>query len=148
VRVAVTDLAGLPVPNQRLLVGSTELVTGADGTVKAPERGELAHADWPGLRVRLEEAGSLSTRLGSELTVRIAPPLPLNVRAVRLDDGVEWWVEDPRGAVLDGRALDVRTADGVRRVASKGKTREHFAPGLVTITDVATRVSAVVEVRK
>jgi hypothetical protein len=148
VRAAVTDLAGLPVPGQRLLVGTSELVTGPDGAVSAPERGELVHAEWPGLRTKLEDAGQVRARISSALTVRIAPPLPVNVRTSVDGDGLEWWVENPLGEVLDGRSIDVRTGEGVRRATSQGKTRERVTRGVVTITDVTSRVSAVVEVSR
>ena len=59
---------------------------------------------------------------------------------------MEWWVETPRGDIIDGRPVDIRGPAGVRRVMSKGKTREPVSAGLLTVTDVESRVSAVVEV--
>ena len=56
----------------------------------------------------------------------------------------EWWLETSDGAIADDRPVEIRDARGARRVVSHGKTHEAYA-GLTSITDVETRVTAVVE---
>lgn len=149
VTVTVTDLAGLPVPAQRLRLGSLELTTSADGTAELPATGELVHAEWPGLRLSLGADGGVGLRppgVVAQVPVAVAPPLPVNVKVAQRSDAVEWWVETPQGDVLDGRAVDVRDPAGVRRVVSRGRSREVRAAGLMSITDVESRVTAVIEV--
>ena len=148
--VLVTDLSGLPVPTQRVSAGGVEVTTGADGVAEwrpAPGAGELHHVEWPGLRLAFD--GGLETarpRVGATVPVRVGPPVPVNVKVSQRADGFAWWVESVDGQVLEGRDVDVRAPDGTRRRVSHGQTVERAAAGLFSITDVQSRVSAVVEV--
>lgn len=146
VTVTVTDLAGLPVPSQRLRVGPLELTTSADGTADLASIGELVHAEWPGLRLQLGADGGIRPGVIAEVRVAVGPPLPMNVKVLQRSGAVEWWVETPQGEMVDGRPVDISDPrGGVRRVVSRGKTREEFSAGLMSITDVESRVCAVVE---
>lgn len=147
VRVVVTDLAGLPVPAQRLLHEGREVLTDGDGRVTVPARGALVHAEWPGLRGAFSaDGGGQRAGVTTQVPVRVGPPLPVNVRVARAAGGFEWWVETSSGEGLDGRAVELREGTEVRRVLSQGRTLERPPEGLLTITDVASRVCAVVEV--
>ncbi|MEW5740419.1 MAG: hypothetical protein AB1938_15930 [Myxococcota bacterium] len=154
---AVTDLAGLPVGRQRLLLDDQALTTGEDGTVELPLRdGEhvLRHAEWSGLQHRLVVRGGALVyptaerppRVTLSLPVKVAPPVPVNVRLERDAGGVRWWLESADGEVVDGREVLV-TINGQAGRALSGKP-SHVAvrSGSVTVLDVATRVSALVEV--
>ena len=145
VTVTVTDLAGLPVPSQRLRVGQLELITSAEGIAELASTGELVHAEWPGLRLQLGAEGGVRPGVIAEVPVAVGPPLPMNVKVQQHRGGVEWWVETPQGEILDGRPVDIIDPRGARRVVSHGKTREEFSAGLMSITDVQSRVCAVVE---
>lgn len=148
VTVTVTDLAGLPVPGQKLEVGSVDFITTEDGTAELPAQGEVVHSEWPGLRLPLGADGGVSSQppgVVAQVPVAIGPPLPMNVRVARKGSELEWWVETPMGEIVDGRKVDLRGPGGVRRVLSRGKTREVIPAGLLSITDVESRVSAVVE---
>lgn len=148
VTVTVTDLAGLPVPAQRLRVGMLELTTSADGTAELAATGELVHAEWPGLKLSLGADGGVTQQRPGVVTrvpVAIGPALPMNVKVTLSPGALEWWVESPQGEVVDGREVDLSGPGGVRRVKSQGKTREAFTAGLMSITDVESRVCAVVE---
>jgi hypothetical protein len=148
VTVTVTDLSGLPVPSQRLRWGTREVTTSADGVVELPASGELVHAEWPGLKLSLGVDGGVGLQrpgVVAEVPLTVGPALPVNVRVGRSPDGVEWWVETQRGEVLDGRAVDLRDSTGVRRAVSNGRSREPFPSSLLSITDVESRVTAVVE---
>lgn len=147
--ITVTDLAGLPVPGQRLKVGMLELTTSADGLTELNQRsGEVVHAEWPGLRLQLGADGGVSAErpgVQAQVPVAVRPGLPMNVRVTQTGDAVEWWVETPQGEIVDGRQVDLSGPAGVRRVVSRGKTREPLQGGLLSITDVESRVCAVVE---
>ncbi|PZR14008.1 MAG: hypothetical protein DI536_11875 [Archangium gephyra] len=144
VRVQVADLAGLPVAGQKLVNGATALTTGDDGSVLVPEGvRELTHAEWPGLRVAVDSA-TVEARVTQTVSVVVAPPPPVNIRIARSASDFEWWLERSDGTVLAGRAVEIRTAAGSRRVTSGGRSREPYSD-LVTIIDVTSRVSAVVE---
>ena len=148
VTVTVTDLAGLPVPAQRLRVGMLEIVTSADGIADLPAVGELVHSEWPGLRLQLgADGGVMQQRPGvvAQVPVEIGPPLPMNVKVTKQGGAVEWWVETPEGEIVDGRSVDIRDSGGVRRVISHGKSRHALDDRLISITDVESRVCAVVE---
>lgn len=148
VTVTVTDLAGLPVPGQHLRVGALEFTTSADGTAELWVVGELVHAEWPGLRMSLTADGGVSQQrpgVVAQVPVAVGPAVPMNVKVALGPGALEWWVETPQGEIVDGRAVDISGPDGVRRVLSQGKTSEPFAGGLISITDVQSRVSAVVE---
>jgi hypothetical protein len=147
--LTVTDLAGLPVPAQKLRVGMLELTTSADGLTEiAQTSGEVVHAEWPGLRLELGADGGVSNDqpgVQAQVPVAVRPGLPMNVRVSRSGDGVEWWVETPQGEIVDGRSVELSGPDGVRRVVSRGKSLEPLGRGLLSITDVESRVCAVVE---
>jgi hypothetical protein len=148
VMVTVTDLAGLPVPAQRLRVGATEFTTSSEGLAEVPAVGELVHAEWPGLKLQLGADGGVSNeRPGvlAQVPVEIGPALPMNVKVAPSGGGVEWWVESPLGEIVDGRAVEISDQRGVRRVVSRGKSQETFHAGLMSITDIESRVCAVVE---
>ena len=148
VTVTVTDLAGLPVPGQRLRVGALEFTTSADGTVEVAAAGELVHAEWPGLRMVLTADGGVTQQrpgVVAQVPVAVGPALPMNVKVTQGPGALEWWVETPQGEIVDGRMVDISGPEGVRRVLSHGKTSESFRGGLTSITDVESRVSAVVE---
>ena len=147
VMVTVTDLAGLPVPGQRLRVGALEFATSAEGTADVPGAGELVHAEWPGLRLSLSDGGLSAQPPGvvAQVPVVVGPAVPMNVKVSRGNGEVEWWVETAQGEIVDGRQVEIRGPGGERRVVSRGKTREAFTAGLMSITDLESRVSAVVE---
>lgn len=139
----VIDLSGLPVPRQKLLAGGATLVTGADGTAVCPAASEVVHAEWPGLRAVLPPTQPLPT-VTARVQVTIAPAPGVNVRVARAKADFEWWLETSEGTIADDRAVEIRDGRGARRVVSHGKTHEPYA-GLTSITDVETRVTAVVE---
>ncbi len=148
--VAAVDLSGLPVAGERVLVGDREGVTGLDGTVVvAGGSGAARSAEWSGLvsSPLAPDAGVASPRLGvrAEVRVTVAPALPVNVRLERVGDGARWWLEAPSGELLDGREVEVRTSAGTRRAVSRARTAELVRDGVLVVTDVATRVSAVLE---
>ncbi|MFZ5442571.1 MAG: hypothetical protein ACOZQL_21350 [Myxococcota bacterium] len=142
----VTDLAGLPVPGQSLVAGALRLVTDATGKVEfvAPVGvSTIHHADWPGLSATIGETAP--PVVATSVLVQVAPPAPVNVRVALESGGFSWWVEAADGSVLDGRAVEVRTGERTQRRTSRGRTREESS-GLVSVSDVESRVSAVVEV--
>lgn len=160
---AVTDLAELPVADQRVLLATNgdeprALVTGADGTVSlgALRDGvhELRHSDWPGLRLQLLVRGgklvfpidAQPPRVELERRVRVAPELPVNVRVVPERGGATWWLEASDGSVIEDREVVVATNGQAVRAKSHGRTRVSLAEGTVAVIDVATRVSAIAEV--
>lgn len=161
----VTDLAGLPVPGQPLRVGDEERVTGEDGTVVLgpvrPGRWEVVHGQWPGLRQTVfvvAEGGPvfpLERPLGAvsaEQRVRVAPPVPVNVRLKVEGPRVTFWMEDTAGRVLEGREAYVSLSAGERTPVEvkdgRGSFRvTHEGPVSVSVADVATGVTALAEVR-
>lgn len=144
-RVQVVDLSGLPVPSQRLTVGADALMTGDDGTALVPAGvSEVSHAEWPGLRLSLASVGA-APGVTEALEVRVVEPPPINVRVRRGPEAFEWWLETTDGKVVEGRAVEIRGDAGPRRVVSAGRQRESYGAGLVVVTDVQSRVSAVVE---
>lgn len=138
----VVDLAGLPVPNQKLQAGTSTITTGADGTAPL-EVGvrELTHVEWPGIRSEASSPNGVEARI----TLVVAPAPPVNIRVARAAADFEWWLETGDGVIVDGRAVEIRVGAGSRRAVSNGKSRESYGGGLVTITDVTSRVAAVVE---
>lgn len=149
VGVLVSDLAGLPVPGQRLVAGSLSATTDEQGVAvfASVPGGEVHHGDWPGLSVTLE--GGLETTRPEVVTnaeILVAPPVPVNVRVRRAASGVTWWVESNAGEVLEGRRVELRDASGARQLVSKGRSNADVARGLVSVTDLDSRVSAVLEV--
>lgn len=146
-RVQVVDLSGLPVAGQKLTAGASTLVTGADGVAIVPDGvREVAHLEWPGLRASLDGAKTEAAFVRASVKVLVTPAPPVNIRVARAREAFEWWLETADGVFADGRAVEIRSAKGSRRVVSAGRSREPYDSGLVTITDVTSRVSAVVEV--
>ncbi|HYO53764.1 hypothetical protein [Archangium sp.] len=161
----VTDLAGLPVPGQPLRVGGEERVTGEDGTVALgsvrPGRVEVVHGLWPGLRRTVDvvaEGGPvfpLESPLApalAEQPVRLAPPVPVNVRLKVEGPRVTFWMEDASGRVLEGREAHVWLSAGQRSPVEVKDGRgsflvTHDGPVSVSVADVATGVTALAEVR-
>jgi hypothetical protein len=150
VGVLVSDLSGLPVPAQKVQAGGVVVTTAEDGVTElhpGVEVAEVHHLEWPGLRVWLD-GGLEPSRPNVSVVqpVTIGPALPVNVRALVGAGTLTWWVEAPDGTVLDDRSVDLRTPAGVRRVRSHGRTQEPLVTtGLVSVTDVETRITAVVE---
>ena len=161
----VTDLAGLPVPAQPLRMGEETRVTGEGGTVALGPvrkgRVEVVHGQWPGLRRTVDvvaEGGPvfpLEPPLApavAEQSVRLAPSLPVNVRLEVEGPRVTYWVEDASGRVLEGRPVHVWLSAGARSdVEVKGGRGsfvvKHEGPVSVSVADVSTGVTALVEVR-
>jgi hypothetical protein len=163
--VAVTDLAGLPVPGQPLKVGSTSLTTDAEGVgilgPLADSDLEVRHAEWPGLSttVHVRDAGHWifpsGARPGSApkvFEVQTAPAVPVNVRVEAHGSEVTYWVESPRGELLPGRKVAVTLSSGV---AGPGETkaghtrlrvRELKGPATISVVDVETQVIGLAEV--
>ena len=163
-RAGVADLAGRPVPGQKLRVGGVELLTGEDGTVGLgplrPGQVEVRHAQWPGLRevVHVLEGGLIfpeAPPLGTSvarLSVALAPPVPVNVRVQVTGHQVTYWVEDPKGKVLPEREVAVTLSGGSRGGSQVKKGRTSFTvtaaePVTVSVADVQTGVTALAEVR-
>ncbi|MFT3707884.1 MAG: hypothetical protein QM817_09535 [Archangium sp.] len=151
VGVLVSELSGLPVAGQRVASGTAVLgVTDARGLVELklpPDATEVHHADWPALGVNLDGGLDRSRpEVAATTTVMIAAEVPVNVRAERDGAGVTWWVEGADGKILDGRKIELRDASGPHALVSRGRTKSGEARGLVSITDLESRVSAIVEV--
>lgn len=155
---AVTDLAGLPVAGQGLLVDARRLQTGGDGTVELGRLtdGEhvLRHAEWPGLKSRLVvRDGRLvfpvderPPRVALRLPVTVGPPVPINVRLEREAGGVRWWLETDQGVPVAGRAVQLVVNGQPQRTTSGGPAHVDVATGSVSVQDLATRVTAAIEV--
>lgn len=163
---ATVDPAGLPVPGQPLRFNRQAFTTAADGCVALGPAAEgdhqLEHADWPGLatRVIVREGGKVvfprAARPASApaaLAVEVGPPTPVDIR-VRVAGGrVEARVVDRDGRPLPGRAVAVEASAG--RVVLDGRDSAQVTfrveglsgPATVTIVDLQTQVSALVEVR-
>lgn len=162
---AVTDLAGLPVPTQTLVLDRGEVTTGDDGTARLGELADgvvrVRHKDWRGLTetVHVLDGGKVVFPAGSppgaraaKLAVELGPPVPVNVRVAVLGREVTYWVEDPKGALLFGRKVEVFLSGGTRgpSAARDGKTTFSVLldePITVSIADVETGVTALAEVR-
>lgn len=147
--VWVTDLAGLPVAGQRVVSGTSVVTTDEQGVGFFPSvsASEVHHGDWPGLSVQLD--GGLEAyrpEVSTSAEILVAPPVPVNVRVQRDASGVTWWVESSTGAVLEGRRVELRDATGARQLVSRGRSSAQVARGLVSVTDLDSRVSAVIEV--
>ncbi|WP_407667510.1 hypothetical protein [Myxococcus dinghuensis] len=161
----VSDLAGLPVPSQPLMVDGRPLMTGEDGTVAlgvlAPGVHAVAHGVWTGLVRTLHVLGKdgpvspLEAPLvppAARLSVRLAPEVPVNVR-LRVDGArVTYWLEDAKGQVLTGREVHVAQSSGSRDALESHDGRTSFTvrsdrPVSVSVADVATGVTALAEVR-
>ncbi|MGE6763433.1 hypothetical protein ACQKGO_35820 [Corallococcus interemptor] len=162
----VVDLAGWPVPHQPLRVNGKEWTTGEDGTVgvsgMVPGKVRVSHAVWPGLDVTVHVLGPQGPvfPLSEPLVpariherVKLAPPLPVNVR-VRVEGArVTCWVEDPNGQVLKDRPVHVALSEGERGDLSVEDGITRFTvrgakdPVSVSVADVRSGVTAVEEVR-
>jgi hypothetical protein len=157
----VFDLAGWPVPNQRLLVGKRELRTGPTGSVAlgAVEGTTIvAHAEWPGLRRTVHVIGDLVSPLdparrvpAAELSLVVGPPVPVNVRLQVRGREVSYWIEDARGQLLSGREVSIALSSGEQRreKTSRGRSvvKVPASGAAVSISDVLTGVTAVTEVK-
>jgi len=149
VGVWVTDLAGLPVAGQRVVAGTSAVTTDEQGLGSFPQvsMGELHHGDWPGLSVVLDGGlEAVRPEVAATAEILIAPPVPVNVRVEREGAGVTWWVESSTGVVLDGRRVELRDGSGARQLVSGGRSAAQVARGVVSVTDLDSRVSAVIEV--
>ncbi|MBF5044223.1 hypothetical protein FGE12_17630 [Aggregicoccus sp. 17bor-14] len=170
-RVGVSELSGLPLAQQPLVVNGEARETGADGTLSLGAlragRVEVHHAQWPGLARSVEVLGPQGPVFPEDpalvpapvqRAVRLAPATPVNVRlqTERLRDGrvrVSYWVEDARGQLLEGRKVHVALSEGEPGPSetSQGRTRftlERPAHALsVSVADVATGVTALAELR-
>lgn len=165
VRVAVVDLAGLPVPNQPLLVDGNAVTTDARGLATFPAtEGEhrISHRRWAGMRKRLWvlEQGrrlfpSSEPVRAAQTTLRleIAPAVPVNVRIQVQGRQVRYWAEDADGKVLPGRALEVALSAGARTPGTEAAGVKTFevqgtaARVTVSVADRETGVTAIAEVQ-
>jgi hypothetical protein len=146
--VLVSDNAGLPVGGQLLVAGEARSTTDDEGIAWFPSLQQVHHADWPMLRLLpADVVGTQRPGVTASLQVVVGPALLVNVQA-RLDGSHEvvWWVESESGEMLDGRTVEVRSAQSANARTSRGESREPAVPGLMSITDVASGVTAVVEV--
>jgi hypothetical protein len=86
------------------------------------------------------------------LTLKTAPPIPVNIRMRVSGRRVTYWAEDPSGALLRGRALTRATAGGTAGEPTERDGRFSVdvspaaGPASVSVTDDATGVTAVAEV--
>ncbi len=165
--LGVSDLAGLPIPEQPLLVDGERRVTGADGTVRLgtprPGRLEVVHGVWPGLARTvyvLDSSGRVYPQdpplvpAPVERTMKLEAPVPVNVRIQVEGPRVTWWIEDSRGQVLEGRPAHVVLSSGRQQGVEVREGRTRFTvvgaePGRVSVSvaDVQTGVTAVAEVK-
>jgi hypothetical protein len=147
VGVRVTDLSGLPVPGQPLEADGARFVTGDEGEVVVPlASSAVRHLEWPGLALSLPGAlEAAPPAVSARVRLVVAPAVAVNVRAVAEPGALTWWLETPGGALVEGREVELAAAGGKTRATSNGKARVP-AIGLVTVTDVESGVSAVVEV--
>jgi hypothetical protein len=162
--VAVADLAGWPVPNQPLRLGTRELVTGPDGRVSIGQLGTgehvFHHAVWPSLQTTLHvfangEALGDGSGLGAQpaaLKVQVVPAAPVVVRLLTERGSLTYWAESIRGELLPGRKLEVVLSQGaLGSVTERDGRFEARVSGLtskatVSVIDVVTQVGAVAEV--
>jgi len=167
-RAAVVDLAGLPVPAQRLKVNGREVTTDVRGEVElgVAQAGRvlLSHAQWPALRhdVYVLEGGRVvfppDVAPGTpvrEMAVDVAPPAQVIPRVELREGGrVAWWIEDDHGRTLEGRRVEVALSNEPRpREAVSGRTPAEVeaggsGPWTITISDVDAKVSVVRKVAR
>ncbi|WP_187323519.1 hypothetical protein [Stigmatella aurantiaca] len=165
--LGVSDLAGLPIAQQPLLVGGKQWLTGDDGTVSvgAPSSGkiEVVHGVWPGLRKTLHvlAQGSLVYPQDPPLVaapvvrkVQLQPAIPVIVQLQVEGARVTYWVEDLKGQVLMDRAVHVALSSGhpSAQEVREGRTRFTLTGSQaervsVSVADVATGVTALAEVK-
>ena len=163
---AVTDLAGLPVPAQKLRWNGGEVVTDAEGVVALGPATDgdvtIRHVEWPGLQadVQVRDRGRVVFPSGARPaapTIRVEqqllPAVPINVRLVVKGREVTWWLETNDGKLVEGRAVDVSLSKGVASAAAVKDGRTRFTvgsidgPATISIVDVETQVMALAEVR-
>ncbi len=164
--VAVTDLAGLPVPAQGLKVGATSLRTDAEGVATlgllADGEIEIGHVDWPGLSstIHVRDGGRWVFPQGArpasspqKIEVVVASAIPVNVRVEARGSEVTYWVESPEGQLLPGRNVVVKVSSGVldRPQQKEGRTRvvvrDLKGPATLCVVDVDTQVIGLAEVK-
>jgi hypothetical protein len=165
--VGVSDLAGLPIANQPLSIGGEQRLTGADGTVRlgppSPGRLEVVHGIWPGLRKTIHVLDAKGTVYPQDpplvpapvrQTVRLEPPIPVNVRLLVEGRRVTYWIEDARGRVLTDRPVHVVLSSGRQEAVEVREGRTRFTVGAagaarvsVSVADVKTGMTAVAEVK-
>jgi hypothetical protein len=132
-----------------VVAGTSAVTTDEQGLGSFPQvsMGELHHGDWPGLSVVLDGGlEAVRPEVAATAEILIAPPVPVNVRVEREGAGVTWWVESSTGVVLDGRRVELRDGSGARQLVSGGRSAAQVARGVVSVTDLDSRVSAVIEV--
>ncbi len=163
---AVTDLAGLPVPTQKLKAGARDVTTDDEGVIDlgpvADTDLSLRHGAWPGLSANLHvrDAGKIvfprATRPGSApatVATTLAPEVPVVVRLEVKGRAVTWWVESADGKLLEGRKVDVELSEGRAgpSTVTGGRTRFEVqglkGPASVSVVDLETQVLALAEVR-
>jgi hypothetical protein len=162
---AVSDLAGLPIPNQPLSIGGEQRLTGADGTVRLgpprPGKLEMVHGAWPGLRKTihvLDEKGGVYPQdpplvpAPVKQQVQLEPSVPVNVRLQVAGRQVTYWVEDAQGRVLADRRVHVVLSSGRQEAVEVREGRTRFrVPGTgrvsVSVADVQTGITALTEVK-
>ncbi|HEX8703005.1 MAG TPA: hypothetical protein VF815_29480, partial [Myxococcaceae bacterium] len=165
--VGVSDLAGLPIPNQPLSIGGEQRLTGADGTVRLgpprPGKLEVVHGTWPGLRKTihvLDAKGGVYPQDPPMVpapvvqAVRLEPPVPVNVRLQVEGRWVTYWVEDAQGRVLPDRPVHVVLSAGRQEAVESREGRTRFSVSgtsvarvSVSVADVKTGMTAVAEVK-
>jgi hypothetical protein len=165
--VGVSDLAGLPIPNQPLSVSGEQRLTGADGTVRLgpPSAGrlEVVHGVWPGLRKTIhvfDAKGGVYPQDPSlvpapvKQTVRLEPPVSVNVMLKVAGRRVTYWVKDGRGNVLKDRPVYVWLSSGRQESVESRDGYTTFTVGgadgarvSVSVADVKTGVTALDEVK-
>jgi hypothetical protein len=166
-RLGVSDLAGLPIPQQPLRVGGQPYLTGEDGTLSvgalSPGKLEVVHGVWPGLRKTLHVLGQGGPVYPEDpplvpgpvvRPVPVQPAVPVLVQLQVEGARVTYWVEDLKGQVLPGRAVHVALSSGhaAATESHEGRTRFTLAgtqgvPVSVSVADVATGVTALAEVK-
>ncbi|SEU28858.1 hypothetical protein SAMN05443639_11423 [Stigmatella erecta] len=165
--LGVSDLAGLPIPQQPLSVGGQPWQTGEDGTVSvgavSPGTLEVGHGVWPGLHKTLHvlaQGGPVYPEdpplvpVPVVRQVLIQPAIPVLVQIQVEGARVTYWVEDLKGQVLPGRAVHVALSSGQASAPEEREGRTRFTlagaqgtPVSVSVADVATGVTALAEVK-
>lgn len=149
---AITDLSGLPVPAQPIVVDGSTVHTGADGIVAlgplADGVRQVHHAEWPALKTRVVIAGGVlrypvtdrPPRVETVEALRVAPATEINVRLARMGEHLVWWLERPDGSLADDREVVV-TVDGVA-TPTRSHGRSELVGRQVSVVDLATGVAA------
>ncbi|MDY7232583.1 hypothetical protein [Hyalangium rubrum] len=165
--LGVSNLAGLPIPEQPLSIGGESRVTGADGTMSLgpprPGKLEVVHGVWSGLRRTIHVLGpsGLVYPVDEPLVpapvvraVRLEPAVPVNIRLQVEGARVTYWIEDAQGRVLPDRKVHVVLSSGRMEGSEAREGRTRFTvvgakPGRVSVSvaDVTTGMTAVAEVK-